>query len=136
MRISDMLIADAPAIQPAELLTVVCEATAGLLALTNAVFFERKDGQASALAWTSPSAPAASRIAAREAAWSRAAQLVEGALPDDANESEATASASVSTDDRGLVAMLYIESNRALDGYDRAFLLEIVRRMACARGER
>ena len=127
---SDLLEAGAATLAPAEVLTVVCEGSAKHLSLTNVVFFKRVAGQSRALAWSAPDVSTASRMAAREQAWSSAAQLVEERLllagGDDAGQ---VASAVFWDDQLGLSAMLYVESLRRLDRHDRAFVDELLRQM-------
>jgi len=130
--VADLLSAGAATLEPAEVLTVVCEATATHLRLANVVFFKRLAGQSRALAWSAPGVSTASRRIAREQAWSSAARLVEERLlaagGDDDGE---VASASVWDEDLGLSAMLYVESSRRLDRQDRSLVDELLRRMLC-----
>jgi hypothetical protein len=126
--VSDLLSAGASTLAPAELLTVVCEAAKETLSLTHAVFFKRLAGQSRSLAWSTRGVPAASLMAAREEAWSTAAELVEGGWAPPEGAADA-ARVFVRDDDLGLSATLYVESRRPLDRRDRALLADLLRRM-------
>ena len=129
-QISDVLAAGDSMLEPAAVLTLVCEAMATHLSLANVVFFKRLAGQSRALAWSAPGISTASRMAAREQAWSSAAHLVDdrllGAALDDADQ---VATASVCDPHLGLSALLHVESLRRLDRFDRAFVDEVLSRL-------
>ena len=131
---ASLLAVGASLLGPAEVLTAVSEAVAPHLALTAVVFFKRVAGQSRTLAWSAPGIPAARRLAAREHAWTRAAELVDHVALDGAStprslRSGETASVSVEDARLGIAVMLYVESRRTLDGHDRWLLQEIVHRM-------
>ena len=129
-RVSDVLAAGASALEPADLLTAVCEAMASHFALTNAVLFKRVAGQARTLVWSAPGVTVAGRMAAREQAWTSAAELVEDGTSLSGQRADATC-ASMSNERLGLSALLYIESARALDSHDRRLVADLLRRMLC-----
>lgn len=127
-QIADVLSAGDSLLEPAAVLTLVCEAMATHLSLTNVVFFKRLAGQSRALGWSAPGVSTASRMAAREQAWSGAAQLVDDRLLGSA-DTDQVANASVWNEQLGLSALLHVESLRRLDRHDRAFVDEVLCRM-------
>ena len=128
--VTDLLFAGASVLEPAEMLTAVCETVAAHLALANVVFWKRLAGQSRTLVWSAPDVPTPSRMFARERAWSSAAQLVDGHAPGALwEDGESVASTSVEDERLGLSAMLYVESRQALDRHDHALLEELLRQM-------
>jgi hypothetical protein len=129
-QVSDLLAAGASTLSPVEVLTVVCEVAAKHLSLTNVVFFKRVAGQSRALAWSAPGVSSSSRMAAREQAWSSAAELVDERLSRAGGDDADNVASVIWWNDRlGLSAMLYVESRRTLDRLDRALLDDLLRRM-------
>lgn len=132
--VSNVLAEGASTMASAELLAAVSEVAASHLALTTVVLFKRVAGQSRTLAWAAPGVPAARRLAAREHAWTSAAELMDHVLYDTGSSPRSqrggdTASVSIEDAKLGLSVMLYVESRRALDGPDRWLLGEILRRM-------
>jgi hypothetical protein len=128
--VSDLVAAGAMMLQPAEVLTIVCEAAAEHLSLANVVFFKRLAGRSRFLSWSAPGASVARLLAAREQVWSSAARIVDGRpLCSEGVGSGRVASAFVSDEPLGLSAMLYVESLRELDRDDRALVADLLRRM-------
>ena len=126
-RVADLVLAGATTLTPAEMFVAVCETVARHLFLINAGFFKRVAGQSRTLVWSTPGVTAASRMTAREQAWTSAAELLdEGARPSDDGQA---ASVSVSDERLGLSAMLYVESRRTLDFRDHELLKNVLRRM-------
>jgi hypothetical protein len=130
-QVTDLLSAgEAAMLEPAAMLTIVCEAAARHLRLANVVFFRRLAGQSRVLTWSAPGVSTASRMMAREQVWSSAATLVEDRFARAGGDGAGQiASASVWDEDLGLSAMLYVESLRVLDHNDRALLDQLLRRM-------
>jgi hypothetical protein len=116
---------------PAAALAAVSEPLARHLGLTSVVLFKRAAGQSRSLAWSAPNVPAARRLAAREQAWTAAAELLDHGAPLVGSLGAELASvASVAVEDivLGLSGMMYVESTRVLDSDDR-WLVEQVLRM-------
>jgi hypothetical protein len=125
--VADVLeaVASSPA---AEVLAAMCEVTAGHLGLANVVWFRRVAGQSRALVWSARGASTASRLAARERAWSSAATLFEeGPVLDD--EHARIVSVAIQEERLGLSALLHAESTRDLDRHDRELVEELLRRL-------
>ena len=121
--VSDLLDAGAPTLEPAEVLTIACEAMVSHLSPLNVVLFKRLAGQSRALVWSAPGVSTASRMVAREQAWSGAAQLVEGQVVSSGGDAGTVVSVSVGDAQLGLSAMLYVrvapQARRARPGVSR-----------------
>ena len=124
--VSDLLDAGAPTLEPAEVLTIACEAMVSHLSPLNVVLFKRLAGQSRALVWSAPGVSTASRMVAREQAWSGAAQLVEGQVVSSGGDAGTVVSVSVGDAQLGLSAMLYDrvaqQARRARPGVSRGIL--------------
>jgi hypothetical protein len=113
---------------PAEVLAAVCEATADHLGLANVVWFRRVAGQSRAIVWSARGTSGASRLTARERAWTSAATLLEeGAVRED--ERVRVATVAIQDERLGLSGLLHAESTRDLDRHDRELVAELLRRL-------
>jgi hypothetical protein len=115
-------------ISPAEVLAAVCEATAAHLGLVNVVWFRRVAGQSRTIVWSARGTAAASRLTARERAWTAAATLFEeGAVLEE--ERARIVNVAIQDERLGLSALFHAESTRDLDRLDRELVAELLRRL-------
>lgn len=115
---------------PAGIFTRTLHDVARRLSALHMVLVERVAGRNRSIAWATPFASGASRLAARARAWEVAAELLDTG----ACSSAEGASASVGLRDEalGLSAILYVESSRALEKQDRELLAQLLRYLVCA----
>lgn len=125
---SDLLDVVGASLTAAEALGLICEIVSRHLSLVHAVLVERMAGQSRAVVWSARDAGTPGRMLARERAWTAAAAALDGEDPL-VEESPCRLRVAMRDARLGLFAMLYVESNRELDGEDERLLGDLLRRM-------